>query len=308
MTVEAVNQKAVKTSIICGFIIATIGITVGSILSSQVILFSAITSLIGSIITFIPLAILKFIKKRELHKYPFGKETLEPFIATTQYFPLFIICIYNIFTAIQVIMNGGNTVSVTSGTLYGFFITVLKVGVCIFLTHLTKRKSSAIAEAEVMGWKFESAIGTGILLGFGIAWLLNTLSFVAAIPYVDPILTLIISLILIAVTLIAFMDCIKELMQARPPEAIASDITDKIEKADKGFECSDKVVRLGKVGSKIIIEIDYVIQSGSKLDSVLEQDQLRHHFTGIFSELPYRIWLNISFTNDMRLTEHIITQ
>ena len=308
MTVETVNQKAVNVSIICGFIIAVVGIITGLILSSQVILFSAITSFIGGIVTLIPLVSLRFIKKKDVHKYPFGKETLEPFIAIMQYLPLLFICIYNIFTAIRVILGGGNAVNATSGMLYGLFVTVFHISVCIYLIRLTKMQSSAIAEAEVMGWKFESAIGTGILLGFGIAWLLSAFSLTGAIPYVDPILTLIIFLILMVVTVITFVDCMKELMQSRPSEAIANDIIDKIENVDTGLEFSDKVLRLGKVGSKIMIEIDYVVQGGSKLDSVFEQDQLRGRFAKIFSKLPYRVWLNIGFTSDTKLTEHIITR
>ena len=303
MSIETINQKAVKTSIVAGFIIAIIGIIVGISISSQAILFAAITSLIGSIITFIPLVTLKFIRRRNSQKYPFGKEILEPLIAITQYFPLFIICVYNIISSIQVIISGGNLVEITSGVVYGIFVSFYKICICVYLICLTKKYKSPIAEAEAMGWKFESAIGTGILLGFSIAWLLNEVSMASLIPYVDPLLTLFIFIFLIIATTLAFIDCLRQLMWQYPSNDIAQAILDKIEKVDNNHEFLDKVLRLGRVGSKVIVEIDYIISPDSKLAAVVEQDKIRYQFISILTKQPYNVWLNISFMNDIKLSE-----
>lgn len=305
-TIDDINQKILKSSLVFGFIIAVVAITVGLIISSQIILFAGLTSLLGVVFTYIPLLVLKYIAKIDLKNYPFGKENLEPLMAIMQYIPLIFICAYNIYTAIQVLINGGNEVSVASGVLYGLFSTVFSTCSCGYLIFLAKEHCSPIAEAEIVGWKLEVLVGISLLAGFGIAWVLDKLSFTTVIPYVDPILTIILGIPFSAIPVMACKDAIRECMHARPSGEMADFITDRVENISSGYDFFDKVLRIGKVGSKVIIEIDYIIKKDSKLDNILEQDQLRSRLTQSFAELPYGKWLNVSFTSDIKWTKHVL--
>jgi predicted Co/Zn/Cd cation transporter (cation efflux family) len=99
--------------------------------------------------------------------------------------------------------------------------------------------------------------------------------------------------------------CFMELMQAVPSEETMNTIVGKIEKQTQEYDYVEKIMRLGKVGGKIIIEIDYVIDKDSKLNCVSEQDKLRSSLIQTFAELDFGKWINISFTSDILLTEHI---
>jgi predicted Co/Zn/Cd cation transporter (cation efflux family) len=97
-------------------------------------------------------------------------------------------------------------------------------------------------------------------------------------------------------------------MQTNLPNDMAGDITERIEKINNDYDFSDRVLRLAKVGSKIIVEVDYVLKENSQLDSVSEQDRLRGRFAQAFAELPYKIWMNVNFTSEAKWTEHVIIQ
>jgi len=300
---EIINQKVLISSIIFTTIFAIIASITGVLTSSQVILFDGIFNLVGVALTYFSISAMKFIKKQDTHNFPFGKETFEPFVAIIQYGIILYICISNIFTAIQVIMYGGNEVSIASGIMYGSFAAIFNIAVYMYLKLLTKNTSTTIAEVEVAQWKFSVLISAGILLGFSLSWVLSMTDFIVYIPYVDPVMTIFITAIFCRLPIIAIKDCMRELLQASPPEEVTNLINQKIEQVDQNYDFSDKILRLGKAGNKIIIEIDYVIEKTSKLDSISEQDQLRDHLTQSFIQLPYEKWVNINFTNNIKWTQ-----
>ncbi len=304
MPSENINQKVLKISIIFTTVFSIIALVVGYLIASKAVFVDGLFNLLGTATIIPTILAVKFIKKRNSQNYPFGKETFEPFIAIVNYCIIIYACIISIVDAVRMIVDGGNLVNAEFGILYGLFDVIFNVSVYGYLRFLNKNQSSAIAEAEVVGWKFTTLNGLGILIGFGISWGLNIMGISSFSIYVDPIMTIIIVLVFVSTPIFAMKNCLRELMSAAPPEEIASLINEKVDKADQDYSFSKKTLRLGKTGDKVIIEIDYVIKGGSKLDSVSMQDQLRSHLIQSFVELPHEKWVNIGFTNDIKWTEH----
>jgi predicted Co/Zn/Cd cation transporter (cation efflux family) len=173
---------------------------------------------------------------------------------------------------------------------------------------LAKKNPSPLVMATVIAWKFSVMVGAGIVLGFSIAWVLNLTPVSGITPYIDPALAIILMLIFALSPVIGIKECMTELMQTSPSNDVANAITEKIEQINKDYDIFNKVLRLGKVGNKVIVEIDYVIREGSQLCSLPEQDQLRSRFAQAFAELDYKIWLNVCFTSDNKWTEHILDE
>lgn len=80
---------------------------VGFISSSNLILFNGVKNLLAAIFTFPSVIALKFIRKEDIEKYPFGKEGMEPIVAIVQYCALIYICISNVVTAVHFLLSGG---------------------------------------------------------------------------------------------------------------------------------------------------------------------------------------------------------
>ena len=301
---DIVNQKVLKYSVIFTITFTIIALIVGILTSSQVILFDGVFNLVGVALTYLSIFSMKFIKKKDTWNYPFGKETFEPFIVITQYCIILFICTSNIFSAIQIIIEGGREINITSGILYGIFAATYNIAVYIYLKLLTKEHSTAISEVEVAQWKFSYLLGVGILLGFSIAWLIELTPLIRYADFVDPILTIIITATFTKTAIVSIGECVRELMLASPTEEITQSIMKKIDEINLDYDFSDKVLRLGKVGGKIIIEIDYIIEKNSELDSIDIQDELRRKIKKAVIDLPYEKWLNVNFMGDIDLADH----
>ena len=304
VTSDMVNQKVLRVSVIFTVVFTIIALAVGFITSSQVILFDGIFNLVGIALTYLSISAMHFIKKKDEWNYPFGKATFEPFIAIVQYAIILYICVTNITTAVQVMIGGGHEVDIFSGVLYGLFSTTYNLCVVMYLRLLTRKHHTAISKVEIDQWKFSFLLGIGILIGFSISYGLSLTDFYPYRVFTDPILTIIITLLFAKTAIISMKNCMREMLQAAPPKEIIDFVTDKIVEIDQNYEFSNEVFRLAKVGNKIIIELDYVIECGSKLDSVKLQDQLRKELIDAVATLPYEKWVNVNFTSDMRFAEH----
>lgn len=299
------NQMVLNSSIICTTIFSFIAVTIGILSSSQVILFDGIYNVVGVISTIPSILAIKFIKKQDMDNYPFGKETFEPFIVILQYCFIIYICISNITIAIEVILGGGHVVNIHTGVLYGLVSSIYDFTVYRYLKVVSNNQSTAIAKVEIDNWRFSMLISIGIMLGFGLSWLLSRTNLNIYMPYVDPSLTILVTLIFFKTPIVAIKSGLRELLHAKPSEEITNSIIQIIDKVNQSYDCFKYTLRTGKVGNKVIIEIDYVINKESKMDSVLKQDQLRDSLVQHLTELPFEKWMNINFTGDVRWSKHM---
>ena len=307
--IEKATQKALMFNIAFVATHSLIALIVGFLVSSQTILAEGITDL-GAI----PLAVLniiaiKFIDKKNTKKYPFGKETLEPFIGIPNNVFLLVLSVLIIIDNAQMMFAGGNyEIHLPSSILFGIFSVIYNGIVYHYFKSVSKKNPSPIVIATLIAWKLSFMVGISIVLGFSITWTLSMSPISGIAPFIDPALAIILMVFFALSPVTGIRDCMRELMQTMPTEDITNDITEKIENVVKEYEISDSALRLGKVGNKVIIEVDYVVKEGTRLDSLVEQDQLRNLLSKSFAELDYKIWLNVSFTNDKKWTEHILTQ
>jgi len=304
---DSVERKVLKNSFSFLVAQAIITIVVGFLVSAQTILAEGISSLVALITTSISIFIVKFISKRNEKKYPFGKESLEPFVGVINYCLMLFICIMVIIDAIQVIASGGNDeIHITSSILFGVFYVMFTSAIYIYLKSLIKSHTTPISELEVVGWKFSIFTSIGMVLGFSLSWVLNLIGLYTLTAYVDPILAIILMLVFASTPILELKSSMLELMQARPSEEITDTITRAIENADRDYDFVDKVLRFGKIGNLLRIEIDYVIEKSSGLDSIAEQDKLRKVLTQACDDLFYEKWINIGFTSEVYQTKHML--
>jgi len=309
MNTENSTHKMLTINVALTFAYSIIAVITGIMVASQTILAEGISNLGAVPLALLNIIVVKFIARQNAGKYPFGKDTLEPFVGIPSNCFLLVICITIIVNSVQMLLASGNDeVRVTSSILFGVFSFVYNTGVYRYYKSLAKDNPSPIVIVTLVAWKFSATVGLGIVLGFGLSWVLSLTPLNALTPYIDPALAVILMLVFASSPVVGIRDCVKELMQTNLPNDMAGDITERIEKINNDYDFSDRVLRLAKVGSKIIVEVDYVVRGNSQLDSVSEQDRLRGRFAQAFAELPYKIWMNVNFTSEAKWTEHVITQ
>ena len=128
--VEKATQKALMFNIAFVATHSLIALIVGFLVSSQTILAEGITDLGATPLAILNIIVIKFIDKKNTKKYPFGKETLEPFIGIPNNVFLLVLSVLIIKTQstskntlLGIPMNGSK-VSFPNGYFLVFFLSI----------------------------------------------------------------------------------------------------------------------------------------------------------------------------------------
>ena len=170
---DKINRKVLRRSIVFTVLMTVLGLTVGFLTSSQVIMFDGVFNLVGVALSTLSILATNFVRQKDTLNYPFGKEALEPFIALAQYCIILFLCVTNIVNAVQTIMAGGHSMNLSSGLLYGALAAGLNIFIVIYFKTMTKKYSTIITDSEITQWVFSCLLSSEILLGFGISMILE---------------------------------------------------------------------------------------------------------------------------------------
>ena len=150
--------------------------------------------------------------KRDFEKFPFGKHILEPIVISIKSLIIAIMCLYSLIEAVKTIANGGNNLEFGMALIY----SVVSVVGCGFITFYMKAKekalSSELIKAEYSQWFMDTALSTAVLVAFIVAIILSKTRLNFLNPYIDPAMTVMVSLLCIRIPVKSFINSFKEVI------------------------------------------------------------------------------------------------
>ena len=135
-------------SVIAAIIFAVAGMVWGLILSSQIILFDGLYSLISVALSLLSLYSVSYMKKKDWRKYPFGKEMIQPLVIIVKYSVILILVIASLIAAIFSLFTGGREILLNSALVYTIFASFACYVVYFWLKRKEAKGSSGLVTAE----------------------------------------------------------------------------------------------------------------------------------------------------------------
>ncbi|WP_096435011.1 cation diffusion facilitator family transporter [Alteribacter populi] len=279
---------------------AVIAIVWGILVHSQMILFDGVYSLISVILSLFSLLSASYIQKHDYKQFPFGKEMLEPLVIIVKYFIILILCLFALSSAVSDLLSGGREVDPGFALLYAIVATVGGFIVYRFLKAGQKKIKSGFVEAESNQWLMDTLLSAGVMIGFFIAFLLTLTPFAHLTAFVDPLMVILVSGYFIKVPVTSIKQQLREVLEMSPGEEIKSILEESTQRIERKYQFDETHLRVSKVGSKLFIEVDFVVNEVSKDLTIAQQDQIREELTFHIQDLNFTKWLTVSFTNDRK--------
>jgi cation diffusion facilitator family transporter len=297
---QRIHERAlIKLSIGIGSLFTIWAIVIGIIVDSKSIIFDALFSLIGISLSGVSLLVNNFIRKQDDENLPFGRSQFEPFALTVQSSVIIFLCLYSLATSIMDLVNGGKIVEVDLAIPY---LAVSIVG-CFLLWRYFKRKATLLnseyIRVESTEWQLDALLSLGVLLGLSIGYFLNGSALEYLVPYIDPALVFIISILFLRIPARTFWRNIRELLQFAPDDDVEDRIHDVADQIVAKYEFYEARVRVAKTGRSYTIEIDFLLPKILSDKQVGELDLIRQEFYDLLSA-DYTMWLTISFTTERK--------
>lgn len=294
------ENKILKLSVIGALFFALFGIAWGWAIKSDMIIFDGLYSFISVVLSMLSLYINNYMAKRDFEKFPFGKHILEPIVISIKSLIIAIMCSYSLIEAIKTLMNGGNSLEFGLALIYSI-VSVLGCGIISFYMKEQENKiNSELIKAECTQWFMDTALSTAVLVGFIIAMVLAGTKLKSLNPYIDPFMTIVVSLVCIRIPIKTFIESFKEVICVKANDEINDDIYVLVKGIEEEYNFEESITRVSKVGRELRIEIDFVYNKDSKLKTLDQMDNVREEINDAIKHIDYNKWLNVSFTGNKK--------
>ncbi len=291
------EQAALRLSLAVSLAIALFAVSLGLLANSQVVLFDGVYTLIGMALTTLSIAAGRVASRGPSVRFPFGLEALIPIVIGVQGLALLGTIAYAGLEAVRVILDGGSEVAAGAVAVYG---AVTALASLLVVRRLRKADpTSDLLDAEAKAWWAGFILSSVVLVGSLGALGLRALGLTGIEPFVDPVLVLIASAVLVPTPLAMLRATAVELLEGAPGPEVMGPVSVAIDEVRDEHGLPDAILRVSKLGRKLYVEADFVVAQGTW--DVAGEDRVRRAVAARLDPLPYDLWLNVELTTDPEL-------
>lgn len=255
--------------------------------------------MVGISLSGVSLLVNNFIRKPDDDNLPFGRSQFEPFAMTVQSSVIIFLCLYSLATSVMDILNGGKTVELGIAMPYLIFSIVGCFLLWLYFKDKAQKLRSEYIRIESTEWQLDAFLSFGVLAGLSLGYFLKNSTIEYLIPYLDPFIVLIISVLFLRIPARTFWKNVRELLQFAPDDEVEDMIHEATEKISVYYHFLDNRVRVAKTGSSYTIEIDFLLPKSLSEMKVSDHDKIRQE---LYDQIKgdYKMWLTISFTTERK--------
>jgi predicted Co/Zn/Cd cation transporter (cation efflux family) len=264
------------------------------------IVFDGLYSFVSVALSLLAVWALRAARSGADDRYPWGREIFEPLTITVKAVALAGLCLYALVGGIGELFAGGREIDAGWAVIYGVVATAVGIGVSFVLRRMS-RGATDLVRAEAAEWMGDALLSIGTLVGFGVALALQVTGNDGLARYVDPAMVVLTSAIYLRIPLRLTTEGMREVLTMSAAPAVRDPATAVVEEVARGWGLGEPVVRLSKVGSRLDVDVVFLVEAGSTARTVEQFDQVR-------AELEERLlrttglepWMSVEFTADPR--------
>jgi predicted Co/Zn/Cd cation transporter (cation efflux family) len=293
------ERAALIGSIVASAVSGVLAVVWGVLSGARIILFDGAYALIGIGIAGLSLRIAHAVAAGPTRRFPFGRDGLTPLMVVGQGVALAATLFYAGTDAVTVISEGGTEVAPGNVAAYGAVTGLISLTSAWWLRR--KAPGSDLVDAEAQQWRADAILSAvmvvGALVGFG----LLAAGRADLADYVDPVLVLVACAVLVPTPLRLLRSGTIELLEGEPPAEITDAVHATVDEVRHRFGLDEPIVRLHKLGRKLYVEVDFVVEPGEW--DVSEEDDVRRAVSAGLEPLGLDVWAYVELTTDRTLVE-----
>lgn len=288
------ERLGLRLSASASALIGVVAVVWGLAVQSQALLLDGVYAVIGTGLSLLTLRAARLVAAGPTPRYPFGREALGPLMVGVQGLVLLGTLLYASVDAVLTIRSGGSQAAVGSALVYAVLSLALSIGLLLVMRRLGT--TSELVSAEAAQWRAGAVLSGVLAVGFGLAVVLSGLDADTVVPYVDPVLVLAATGLLLPTPLRMVRTSLRELLEAAPDASITGPVADAVAAVRQHFGLPEPVLRLGKLGRKLYVELDFVVEPGAW--DVGDADLIRRDLIDRLTQPGRLLWVNVELHID----------
>ncbi|MFC1834512.1 cation diffusion facilitator family transporter [Thermodesulfobacteriota bacterium] len=293
-----IETFALKLSVFGYVFMAILGISFSLLTRSEAIMLDGVYSLISFFMALIARRVAQLVEIPSSETFHFGYAHFEPWLNAVRALLILILCSFALVSAVTALLHDGRPVSPGLGVLYGLGAATGCIVLAIFQRRHSRQANSPLLAVDARNWFVDGVISSGVALTFLAATLLQGTSWSHLIPYVDPVLVTVMTVLLIRIPVATFWENLMEVLQVAPDQVFQKEIRDKVITVVADLPALDVQVKMLKVGRFFYTMVHIVLLSDYGVEGIGDLDGIRLRIGETLRDTEYRLVLDTIFTAD----------
>lgn len=292
------EKSAMSVSLYGNLVFVVIELMMALVTDSQAVLLDAVYDSVEFCMLLPSIFLIPLLYKPSNEEHPFGYMQIETIFVVVKGITMTAVTFGLIFNNINLMLHGGHIVSFHTVAGFELFACILGIIVTVYLYYKNKQMESPLINMEMQGWRIDSFISLGMTIAFLLPMLIPFDWFQHIVPYLDQLITIVLSLVMIPTPIHTVITGIRDLMLIPPEEETIDDIKETIEPIIGVYGHKNlyyDIVRTGrKLWISVYISFEKDIVSLSKFKQL--QDQCIKALASKYSDFYFELLPDIEFT------------
>lgn len=292
------EKSAMSVSLYGNLVFVVIELVMALVTDSQAVLLDAVYDGVEFCMLLPSIFLIPLLYKPSNEEHPFGYMQIETIFVVVKGITMTAVTFGLIFNNINLMLHGGHIVSFHTVAGFELFACILGIIVTVYLYYKNKQMESPLINMEMQGWRIDSFISLGMTVAFLLPMLIPFDWFQHIVPYLDQLITIVLSLVMIPTPIHTVITGIRDLMLIPPEEETIDDIKETIEPIIGVYGHKNlyyDIVRTGrKLWISVYISFEKDIVSLSKFKRL--QDQCIKALASKYSDFYFELLPDIEFT------------
>ena len=292
------EKSAMSVSLYGNLVFVVIELMMALVTDSQAVLLDAVYDGVEFCMLLPSIFLIPLLYKPSNEEHPFGYMQIETIFVVVKGITMTAVTFGLIFNNINLMLHGGHIVSFHTVAGVELFACILGIIVTVYLYYKNKQMESPLINMEMQGWRIDSFISLGMTVAFLLPMLIPFDWFQHIVPYLDQLITIVLSLVMIPTPIHTVITGIRDLMLIPPEEETIDDIKETIEPIIGVYGHKNlyyDIVRTGrKLWISVYISFEKDIVSLSKFKQL--QDQCIKALASKYSDFYFELLPDIEFT------------
>ena len=292
------EKSAMSVSLYGNLVFVVIELMMALVTDSQAVLLDAVYDGVEFCMLLPSIFLIPLLYKPSNEEHPFGYMQIETIFVVVKGITMTAVTFGLVFNNINLMLHGGHIVSFHTVAGFELFACILGIIVTVYLYYKNKQMESPLINMEMQGWRIDSFISLGMTVAFLLPMLIPFDWFQHIVPYLDQLITSVLSLVMIPTPIHTVITGIRDLMLIPPEEETIDDIKETIEPIIGVYGHKNlyyDIVRTGrKLWISVYISFEKDIVSLSKFKQL--QDQCIKALASKYSDFYFELLPDIEFT------------
>ena len=223
--------------------------------SSQAVLLDAVYDGIEFFMLLPSILLIPLLYKPANEEHPFGYMQIESVFVVIKGITMTAVTAGLIINNIEIALHGGSSIAFSTVAYFELFACVLGAIVTIILKIKNEVVKSPLVELEIRGWEIDSVVSFGMTVAFFLPFILEGTAFESLSPYLDQIITVLLSLFIIPTPIKAVITGIRDLLLLPPEEETVEDIKSTVDTILGSYGFDNLYYDIVRTGRKLWISV-----------------------------------------------------